>query len=346
MKKHLLLATFVAFSLSNAYAQDSNVSIYGLFDVGVRYSTNQNAKGDHKLGMEEGPQSGSRLGFRGIEDLGGGTKAFFTLESGFSPVNGTLQQGGRMFGRQSLVGLQNPVYGKLTLGRQITLGAEMQIYTDIYSTGNSYEIVGTQLGLTGLRWDNAVRYANKWNNLSGAVMIAKDGSTKPGQKALGTLLSYDFGKMAVYGFYQDVNDTADGVSGTKAGIDQKMFGLGATYQLEKTKLMAAYYDSHFSKIEQDNKIFVIGAINEFSSNIRLKANFAYEKQDNIINSSGNRYTASALASYLLSKRTELYVQTDYTRVTEKYTNAVFNFNNVNNPNKTRTNVFLGMKHTF
>ncbi|EHP40064.1 porin, partial [Cupriavidus basilensis OR16] len=53
-----------------------------------------------------------------MEDLGGGNKALFVLESGFQPDTGALQSG-VLFGRQSFVGLQNG-YGKITLGRQYT----------------------------------------------------------------------------------------------------------------------------------------------------------------------------------------------------------------------------------
>ena len=60
---------------------------------------------------------GLRLGI-GKEDLGGGLKAIFVLENGFNVFNGTLGQGGDMFGRQAYVGLSTAQYGTVTLGRQ------------------------------------------------------------------------------------------------------------------------------------------------------------------------------------------------------------------------------------
>ncbi|WP_163068804.1 porin, partial [Acinetobacter baumannii] len=56
--------------------------------------------------------------------LGGGTKAMFILESGFFPDTGGSQQGGRLFGRTAVVGLEGD-YGKLYLGRQYTLAHEV-----------------------------------------------------------------------------------------------------------------------------------------------------------------------------------------------------------------------------
>jgi predicted porin len=60
----------------------------------------------------------SRWGLTGAEDLGGGLKAIFKIENGFSVNNGTLGQGGTEFGRQAWVGLTENRYGTVTLGRQ------------------------------------------------------------------------------------------------------------------------------------------------------------------------------------------------------------------------------------
>jgi predicted porin len=61
---------------------------------------------------------GSRWGLKGSEDLGGGLKAIFTIEGGFSTTTGTIGQNGTLFGRQAWVGLSSSSYGSVTLGRQ------------------------------------------------------------------------------------------------------------------------------------------------------------------------------------------------------------------------------------
>lgn len=68
--------------------------------------------------MQTGWGSGDRVGFTGREDLGGGLAAIFTLEMGFSALNGTSSQGGRLFGRQAFVGVDSSAYGRFTMGRQ------------------------------------------------------------------------------------------------------------------------------------------------------------------------------------------------------------------------------------
>ena len=55
---------------------------------------------------------------KGDEDLGGGLRAVFQLESGFNLYNGRLGQGGRAFGRQAYVGLSGASWGAMTMGRQ------------------------------------------------------------------------------------------------------------------------------------------------------------------------------------------------------------------------------------
>src|SRR5438128_11597396 len=86
--KVLLVGTALVAILGIAQAQ-SNVTVYGLLETGVRNSTNQNAAGDSQLQMGDGVLNPSRWGITGSEDLGGGLKAGFTLESGFQVKNGS-----------------------------------------------------------------------------------------------------------------------------------------------------------------------------------------------------------------------------------------------------------------
>ena len=112
------MAAFAA-SATSAQAQ-SSVTLYGLIDAGISY-VNHAAVGttgsSKNFKYDDGVSQGSRWGLRGAEDLGGGLKAIFTLESGFNSGNGTLGQGGAMFGRQAYVGLSKDGIGSLKIGR-------------------------------------------------------------------------------------------------------------------------------------------------------------------------------------------------------------------------------------
>ncbi|WP_175718440.1 porin [Burkholderia anthina] len=106
-----------------ALAQNS-VVIYGIVDSGLSYQSSQTALGSTGNGhaavkTTSGEWAGSRLGFNGSEDLGGGTRAIFTLENGFNVNSGAMSLGG-LFARQAFVGLANDRYGTVTLGRQYT----------------------------------------------------------------------------------------------------------------------------------------------------------------------------------------------------------------------------------
>ncbi|MDA1813394.1 porin, partial [Bacillus cereus] len=111
--KHWLAAGGMAALGMSAWAQ-SSVEMFGIVDVHI----NSARSGATRLSrLEDGGSAASRIGFRGSEDLGGGLKAIYTLESGFAPDQGTFNQGGRGFGRQSWVGLGGN-WGSLTMGRQ------------------------------------------------------------------------------------------------------------------------------------------------------------------------------------------------------------------------------------
>jgi predicted porin len=110
-----VLMVFFALPVEQAFSQ-SSVTLYGVIDAGLTYANNS---GGHSVyQMEDSEIGGDRWGLLGLEDLGGGIKAIFQLENGFSVFTGKYQQGGDEFGRQAYVGLRDANYGTLTLGRQ------------------------------------------------------------------------------------------------------------------------------------------------------------------------------------------------------------------------------------
>jgi predicted porin len=121
MKKFALSSLSLALlgAAGAAHAQ-SSVTLYGVLDDSIQYVNNVNVSGSNKssVGLAAGNLQGNRWGLKGTEDLGGGLKAVFQLENGFSPNNGSLGQGGKMFGRQAFVGLASDQFGTVTLGRQ------------------------------------------------------------------------------------------------------------------------------------------------------------------------------------------------------------------------------------
>ncbi|NML34105.1 porin [Paraburkholderia antibiotica] len=128
--KKTLVAAAVGLVALGAHAQ-SSVTLYGIVDTGFGWqnsSTSLSAVGSAKpsaggrsvVKMINGIWAGSRFGLKGSEDLGGGTKAIFTLEEGFNSATGAESTSGLMFSRQAWVGMTNAQFGTLTAGRQYT----------------------------------------------------------------------------------------------------------------------------------------------------------------------------------------------------------------------------------
>jgi predicted porin len=89
MKKSLVaLATLAATGAVMAQA-----TLYGVTDIGYgvkAWSAGNGASLVKQTGVMDGGLAGSRIGFRGTEDLGGGLRAEFVVEQGIAPTNDEL----------------------------------------------------------------------------------------------------------------------------------------------------------------------------------------------------------------------------------------------------------------
>jgi len=344
MKKSLLAIMLLgAFGVANA-----ETFVYGVLDEAVRTTSNINSSKDRSNQMTDGIQQGSRLGFKGFEDLGGGLKANYQLEAGFSVGTGTSGQDGVLFGRTAAVGLSDRQLGSLSVGRQTTLGYDFLGKTDVYSLANNSAISGYQAVLAGTRWNNSVKYTNKVGDFNVGADYAfgnTPGSTSKGT-GYGVNVGWAKGLLDVQGLYQVVNDTADGIQGTQVGQQQSLVGLGGSYDLGKSKVFAEYFHNKFDLTNQVNDIYVLGADYSLSANLKVKGSVTHDVEKNI--NTGSRNTYSALVSYALSKRTDVYTSIDYNRFSGSYFNTAspYTLNTPYNPNTTTTGVSLGLRHVF
>lgn len=161
MKKTLLAAALLA-GFAGAASAQSSVTLYGILDGGLRYQSVSLANGDGvtNFGGAYGTQNGNRLGFKGVEDMGNGNRAIFQLENGFDLGNGTMQQGGRLFGRQSWMGVENNAWGQVRIGRMLNLATEWVVYgVDPFGGGFGQMNMGNAFTVGNtLRMDNTVLY--------------------------------------------------------------------------------------------------------------------------------------------------------------------------------------------
>ena len=168
MKKTLLAAALLA-GFAGAASAQSSVTLYGIVDGGLRYQQVSLANGDgvNNFGLAYGQQSGNRWGMKGVESLGNGNNAIFMIESGFDLGNGASQQGGRLFGRQSWMGVENKAWGQVRLGRMLNLTTDYMVNAvDPFGAGFGQLNMGNAFtsGNT-VRMDNTLMY--KTPNMSG-----------------------------------------------------------------------------------------------------------------------------------------------------------------------------------
>ena len=157
--KHVLACSIggIGGALSIGAHAQSSVTLYGIIDSGVEYVSHTSSQGSGNLfRVNTGNRINSRWGFTGKEDLGSGLRAIFTLESGFAVNTGTLQQGGRLFGRQAFVGLDSDKYGTVMAGRQMTPMYRYFLPLDPLNY-SSYGLSAQDAQFVG-RADNAVGY--------------------------------------------------------------------------------------------------------------------------------------------------------------------------------------------
>jgi predicted porin len=142
MKKSLLAVAALGAFASAAQAQ-SSVTVYGIMDIGYVGGNNRVASGTAVTkGTQNtftgGAESTNRIGFKGTEDLGGGSSAFFTVELGLEPASTTsgFKNSATTENRQSFVGLKKNGIGQFALGTQYTLVHQSVALTDAGGTNN------------------------------------------------------------------------------------------------------------------------------------------------------------------------------------------------------------------
>lgn len=264
MRKSLLALAVIGSFASVAHAQ-SSVTIYGIIDASVAYNskvaTGVGSATGNRAGVDSGAIKGSRIGFKGSEDLGGGLKAVFNLENGFNVDSGAAAQNGTLFGRTATVGLSGN-FGTVLLGRQKDFIDDLSAYNSVNDFGGLVSNVHAKdLDRTnGERVNNSIRYNTpNINGFYGSVIYGfgeNAGSTSTGQSygiggayangPFGIGLAYFQAKKAsVTGLASsDVNSSSATTCATGAGnvgdTCLKTFTLASSYQLGNAKLFGSW----------------------------------------------------------------------------------------------------------
>ncbi|HEY0847751.1 MAG TPA: porin [Noviherbaspirillum sp.] len=319
MKKSLLaLAVLGAFA--GAASAQTNVTIYGIVDAAIeRFDTNTtSATWSLTDGNSSFNKNGSRLGFRGTEDLGGGLSAIFTLENGFNVDTGAMRADG-IFSRQAFVGLQGG-FGAVKFGRQYTPMFLALDAIDPFGTGMAGAI-NRLFNANGVRSSNTVNYSMAAAGLTGQLAysfgeVAGDNSAS---RQIGLGLGYANGPINVQFAYHDANN-ATNTGDTQTALIGGSYNLGvakihAGFQTDKTETGAV------TNVKDRN--WMLGASAPVGAG-EVRASFI-RSDDRLANADTDQYALGYVHN--LSKRTNVY--TSYARQNDKSaTNADNNVFNV------------------
>jgi len=380
MQKKLIAVAIAAITAAPAFAQ-SNVTIYGRADYG--YDTRSGSSGARntngtKAEFRDGVQGGSRLGFKGAEDLGNGTKAIFQAEFGIAmdaPAGAAGLPASAAFwtNRNSYVGLTGD-WGTAVGGRLDGIRYNIYLAADqlVGGVGN-FTSMTTQYD----RADNAIAYISpNWSGFTltlahstntgggaeGAVGTknTSDGHASGGNKGDDVLnsimLKYSNGPLTLWGDFETTKQQDIGNSTLKTWVaagtyDFGVVKLGALYDSLKgdgcSNIGGATYGAAAGGLVcgagYDRRNWLLSAKMPFAGKWNAKATYGEVKNKIVSNSDAKKFGLGL--DYNLSKRTQIFA--DYGRVSNGSAAA---FGIMASPNSNSyygvTGYDIGMAHNF
>jgi len=296
MKKTLIALAAIA-ATGAAFAQ-SSVTIYGKLDQGITRAIGATS-------YSIGEAAGSRLGFRGTEDLGGGLKANFTLENRFAPdtgvaggTNGGAAAGdkGSFWGGRTIVGLESAL-GRVDIGRDYTAAFYSANGADLFGwDGVAANTTVTTAGTNAIRFANGVFYTSPtFSGLTARVSVANS-ENFTATTAPVTAIKRGNSVQVAY-----ANGPLSANFGTETNINNNKFNIvAAAYDLGVAKLNIAGTTGKTAAGVKSNGM-IVGAAVPMGA-VTLKATYATLEVSDV-------KTVQQLglgARYALSKRTDLY----------------------------------------
>ncbi|WP_230427006.1 porin [Cupriavidus yeoncheonensis] len=362
MTKRLYIGAMLVTSAQLAAAQPS-VTLYGIADVGVEYLSNANAAGNKLVRMTTGNVAASRWGLRGVEDLGSGTKAVFVLENGYDIDTGVINQGGRLFGRQAFVGLENQ-WGRVTLGRQPNAFLDVLGNYDPLALAGRYSAITFEPNFVG-RYDNSAKYTGKFGpwtaialySFARGTSITANGTTSFGTETPGDLKSDrayaggvqyaadNFGATVIY----DQQQGTRGIAGQNSGQRDQRLAVAGNYSFGNSKVFAGYrwlngdIGVAAGAPTRRTDYYWVGYRQQIMPALALTA-AGYYLNDR--RSGADPWILVGSADYSLSKRTDLYLTVGYVKNKNNSNYGLNGLNNTINPGQNQLGVTMNIRHIF
>ena len=246
MKKAFCTALMAGLTLPPALVvaaavEDIGLQLYGVVDAGVAV-TRVSGQGS-RAAVLNGGLTDSLWGLSGTEDLGGGWRTRFGLESGFDPSSGKTEDEGRLFNYAAWMGVGSDRYGEIRIGRQNTVG---QIY------GSALEIASWKdmgMGATfkasdNFQFSNMVNVTSAdWNGFQIGVGYSFDADgqnrfrTQQNPRAASAGLKFESGPLLAVATWDQLQ-LADSPAG--GGKRPRAVQLGAAVDLDVLKVSLAW----------------------------------------------------------------------------------------------------------
>jgi len=317
MKKKLLALAVAGALTAPLAAQAQNVQIYGVLQMSVDRVDNGDDTG---TSMKD---NSSRIGFRGSEDLGGGLKAIFQLESSVQPD----ERGGTWTGRDSWAGLASDTWGQIRVGSMFTAYKSSTDYADPFADtiGDYNNIVGA-IGAAGAnrpfdaRANNAIHYISpNWGGFQLYATYGMNGGAPYESKGDNTdrsvALTYKSGNLTLTAAYED-KQLSFGSAGAGGGVTDKVnaFKVSGGYKFGNTAVALVYAKEDFGELggnDRDRDV-IHASLKHSIGNIDLLAAYTWaDDLGDIDDSSAQQFAIGAV--YNFSKRTSVgayYVHLD------------------------------------
>jgi len=302
-----LAASLALLSPMLACAQ-SSVTVFGVLDTNLTYAK----VGSTSVKLESvNGVSPSRLGFRGVEDIGGGLSAGFWLETALSADTGT-QTGGAFWSRRATLSLASQTLGELRLGRDYTPTFWNHTYYSPFTTngvaGSVNVVKGWPNGFgnakTQGRDSNLVEYytPRDLGGFYGQVQVAP-GENVDGMKLWGVRVGYGSGPYDIALAYSSTDSN---------GSKFKQMALGGTYDFSVVKLYANVFSQKL--IAQKQVVSMVGLSAPIGAGV-FKVGYSYANMSGPGVDADDARMAGIGYNHFLSKRTQLYAT--YSRITNK-----------------------------
>ena len=355
MKKSLIAFAVLSAFASVASAQ-SSVILYGVIDASTVYTSNQNATGGKKFSLDSGQLTTSRWGIKGSEDLGGGLKANFDLESTIYNDTGAA---GSLFDRNATVGLSGD-FGVFNAGRQNGLAYDSLRSVDPLGFAH----IGTNPnGVFGALGNSASSLYITHGASNGASSAARQNNSI--KYTLPTTLG--IAVTAMYGFGEKAGDSQAGsYAGVSAGFNEggltavfsysqlkdamnastvRSYTGGAKFKVDDFTFKVTYANNELnSTIGRDISVFGTGVDYALSPTTTLTGAYYATRRSGDMSGKADQF--HVLAKYAFSKRTNLYGSFSYakagTTVAKDADLGLF----IGAGNKTATRLTVGVAHWF